>query len=79
MRLTCIGAVCEEYGVDEYVLLQPEGDEQPDEHDALRFLTEQRYRESRGPGTSYCVALSVTPKPYADHTFIGIACHRRDV
>lgn len=79
MRLTCIGAVCHEYGMDEYVLLEPVGDEKPDRFDAHRFLTEQRYRQSDGPGSTYCVALSVTPKPYADHTFIGIACHRRDV
>lgn len=79
MRLTIIGLVPHTYGTDEYVLLEPEGDEEPDEHDARRFLTEARYRESRGPGTAFCVSMLVTPKPYADHTFVGIAQHRRDV
>lgn len=79
MKLIPIGTVSHEYGIDEYVLLVPGPDEEPDQHDAQRFLTEARYRESSGPGSRFCVALSVTPKPYAEGTFIGIACHRQDV
>lgn len=77
MKCTTIGSISAHDGMDWYYLLELE------EHDedlikspqdvAESLLLQRVYHDTFTPGDIYCHTARVTPFPYSDTKFIGIA------
>jgi len=82
MKHTTIGHLPADSGADWYYLLELEESdgtpEWPEEYARSHFLASV-YRNTFTPGGVYCSTVRVTPYPYSETKFIGIAEVRYDV
>ena len=83
MKHTTIGSLPAHDGADWYYLLElEEGDVGPGMKPldvAGSLLMSHVYRDTFTPGAVYCHTVLITPFPYSDTKFIGIAEVRYDV